>query len=148
MEQYLVDVILNVHKPSHSLGIFEGTTNVPKELQASMQASMSVLKYADPDMSVRAVQVESASNGKEKVPLVHITLATSSQANAEKLSKILSESSTVQKDFMGKSLTDAFHATKVCLYSMTIFIFLSGYQSLISDIFVLPLFFFFPIAIE
>ena len=113
VEQYLVDVILRVHPPSHSLGIFEGSTDVPKELQTSMQASMSVLNYADPDMGVRSVTVESASDGKEKVPLVHVTISTSSHENAVQLSKILSESSSVQKDFMGKSLSDAFHATKV-----------------------------------
>merc|ERR1711865_736388 len=112
VEQYLVDVILRVHPPSHSLGIFEGSTDVPKELQTSMQASMSVLNYADPDMGVRSVTVESASDGKEKVPLVHVTISTSSHENAVQLSKILSESSSVQKDFMGKSLSDAFHATK------------------------------------
>ena len=116
VEQYLVDVILKVHPPSHSLGIFEGATDVPKELQTSMQASMSVLNYADPDMAVRSVQVESASDGLKKVPLVHVTLSTSSHSNAVKLSDILSKSSTVQKDFMGKSLTDAFHATKVSVF--------------------------------
>ena len=90
VEQYLVDVILRVHPPSHSLGIFEGSTDVPKELQTSMQASMSVLNYADPDMGVRSVTVESASDGKEKVPLVHVTISTSSHENAVQLSKILS----------------------------------------------------------
>ena len=113
VEQYLVDVILSVHPPKHNIGIFEGSTNVPKELQSSMQASMSVLNYADPDMSVRSVQVESASDGKISIPLVHVTISSSSHENAVKLSSILSESSSVQKDFMGKSLTDAFHATKV-----------------------------------
>ena len=121
VEQYLVDVILKVHPPSHSLGIFEGATDVPKELQTSMQASMSVLNYADPDMAVRSVQVESATDGQKKIPLVHVTLSTSSHSNAVKLSDILSKSSTVQKDFMGKSLTDAFHATKVSLLFFSMF---------------------------
>jgi hypothetical protein len=113
VSKYMVDVILRVHKPSHSVGIFEGSTEVPKELQASMQTSMSVLNYADPDMTVNSVQVELANDGKEKIPLVHVTISTSTFENAKQLAKILSESSTVQKDFMGKSLTDAFHATNV-----------------------------------
>ena len=86
-----------------------------------MQASMSVLNYADPDMAVRSVQVESATDGQKKIPLVHVTLSTSSHSNAVKLSDILSKSSTVQKDFMGKSLTDAFHATKVSLLFFSMF---------------------------
>ena len=113
VSKYMVDVILRVHKPSHSVGIFEGSTDVPKELQASMQTSMSVLNYADPDMAVKSVQVELANDGKEKIPLVHVAISTSTFDNAKQLATILSESSTVQKDFMGKSLTDAFHATKV-----------------------------------
>ena len=59
------------------------------------------------------MQVELANDGKEKIPLVHVAISTSTFDNAKQLATILSESSTVQKDFMGKSLTDAFHATKV-----------------------------------
>merc|ERR1711871_1616867 len=68
----------------------------------------------DPNMSVKSVQVETAlvPGGTEKKPLVHISISTSSAANAKALADILKESSTVQKDFMGKAITDAFHATK------------------------------------
>ena len=115
VEQHVVDIVLQVHHPDHAVGIFEGDTDVSRELEASMQASVSVLNYADPDMSVKSVQVESAlvPGGSEKKPLVHISISTSSAANAKALADILKESSTVQKDFMGKALTDAFHATKV-----------------------------------
>jgi hypothetical protein len=115
VEQHLVDVVLQVHHPDHAVGIFEGNSDVSRQLEASMQASVSVLNYADPDMSVKSVQVETAlvPGGSEKKPLIHISISTSSATNAEALANILKESSTVQKDFMGKALTDAFHATKV-----------------------------------
>ena len=115
VEQHLVDIVLQIHHPKHSVGIFEGKSDVTRELQASMQASVSVLNYADPDMSVKSVQVETTllPGGTEKQPLVHISISTSSAANAKALAGILKESSAVQKDFMGKALTDAFHATKV-----------------------------------
>ena len=58
VEQHLVDIVLQIHHPKHAIGIFEGKSDVTRELQASMQASVSVLNYADPDMSVKSVQVE------------------------------------------------------------------------------------------
>lgn len=118
VEQYLVDILLKIHHPDHSVGIFEGKTELSRELESSMQASVSVLNYADPDMKVKSVQVETAlvPGGTEKKPLVHIMIATSSAGNANTLANILAESSTVQKDFMGKALTDAFHASKVSFY--------------------------------
>ena len=118
VSQFLVQMVLQIKTPNFALGIWDPETGVGKvssELTASMQSSIAVLNYADPDMTVKSVKVETAKLGPDakETPLVEITVASSTHANAQRLANILHQSSVVQKDYMGKALTEAFRANKV-----------------------------------